>query len=357
MASQSCANKASQADNEGEPMVSTAKLLDIRDLHGSYLVKIRNPWDTARILHTYHLVPRGGDVAPIPGATPVTIPLQKSVVYSSVHTGAVDELGAIGAVKGVADAAYFRLEPITEGLASGKITDIGSSSSPDVEKLVSLHPDAILTSPFKNAGYGPLEQLAVPIVEMADYMEYTPLGRAEWIKFIGLLYGKYQKADSIYRAVVKDYIAIKTTADSAFSRPKVLTETMVAGVWNVPGGASYKARMIADAGGDYPWSDDSSNGSLQLDFSGVFEKASDADIWITTSYAAPLSRATLARDYEPNKRFKAYADNNIYTCDTSVVPLFDEFPFHPERLLRDYVIMLHPELSGDRTLRYFHKAE
>ena len=130
---------------------------------------------------------------------------------------------------------------------------------------------------------------------------------------------------------------------------------MINGVWNVPGGRSYKVRMLQDAGASYPWSDDMSAGSLDMDFSRVFERASDADYWIATSYGYPMTRATLVADYRPNERFKAFKTGNIYTCDTSVTPLFDEFPFHPERLLNDYVVIFHPEAADGLTLNYFHK--
>ena len=141
------------------------------------------------------------------------------------------------------------------------------------------------------------------------------------------------------------------------SRPKVLTETLINGVWNVPGGRSYKVRMLQDAGASYPWADDTSAGSLDMDFSRVYDRASDADYWIATSYGYPMTRATLAADYRPNERFKAFQTGNVYTCDTSVTPLFDEFPFHPERLLNDYVVIFHPEAADGLTLNYFHKME
>lgn len=355
----SCGRPSSaSAEPDGDGMVTEAALLDIRDLHGSYLVTVRNPWDTTETLHAYHLVPRGGeDIPAVVGATRVTIPLERSIVYSGVHAGAIDELGGTVAVRGVADAQYFTLPAIRRGLAEGRIADVGNSMSPSVEKIVELSPDAILTSPYKNAGYGPLEQLAVPIIEMADYMEQTPLGRAEWIKFIGLLYGQYNRADSIFGSVVRGYNALRHAADSVAVRPKVITETLMSGVWMVPGGRSYKAQMLRDAGADYPWSDDTSSGSLQLDFPSVFERASDADFWITTTYGEPQTLASLQAAYKPNENFKAFRTGGVYNCDTSVKPLFEEFPFHPERLLADYMAIFHPETLPGYTLRYFRKVE
>lgn len=343
------------ADASGTPLTDTAKLLSITDNGGYYIVKITDPWDTAKILHSYQLVPRGEEVPRVVGTTKVEIPLKKSLVYSAVYAGIIDEMGAAKAITAVADAEYINNPYVRKGLAEGRITDVGSTMAPVVEKVVAASPDAILASPFQNAGYGAVGQLDIPIIEMADYMETTPLGRAEWIKLIGLLYGRYNVADSIYNAVSDAYNDMKGRVADVESRPKVLTETMINGVWNVPGGRSYKVRMLQDAGASYPWADDMSAGSLDMDFSRVFERASDADYWIATSYGYPMTRATLVADYRPNERFKAFKTGNIYTCDTSVTPLFDEFPFHPECLLNDYVVIFHPEAADGLTLNYFHK--
>lgn len=347
--------KDATADVSGTPLTDTAKLLSITDNGGYYIVKITDPWDTAKILHGYQLVPRGEEVPRVVGTTKVEIPLKKSLVYSAVYAGIIDEMGAAKAITAVADAEYINNPYVRKGVADGSITDVGSTMAPVVEKVVAASPDAILASPFQNAGYGAVGQLDVPIIEMADYMETTPLGRAEWIKLIGLLYGRYNVADSIYNAVSDAYNDMKGRVADVESRPKVLTETMINGVWNVPGGRSYKVRMLQDAGASYPWSDDMSAGSLDMDFSRVFERASDADYWIATSYGYPMTRATLVADYRPNERFKAFKTGNIYTCDTSITPLFDEFPFHPERLLNDYVVIFHPETADGLTLNYFHK--
>ena len=359
MAVAACSHKgASKADSaSGRLLTQSAQLLEITDNDGYYMVKITDPWDTAKVLHSSQLVPRG-EVAPtIEGVTRVEIPLEKSLVYSAVYAGVIDELDAAEAITAVADAQYINNEYVKAGLAEGRITDVGSTMAPVVEKVVAASPDAILASPFQNAGYGAVGQLDIPIIEMADYMETTPLGRAEWIKLIGLLYGRYNVADSIYGEVSKAYCDIKRRVADTSSRPKVITETIINGVWYVPGGASYKAQMLKDAGASYPWADDKSAGSLELDFARVFDWASDADCWIATSYGYPMTRATLVADYKPNERFKAYQTGNIYTCDTSVTPLFDEFPFHPERLLSDYVVIFHPEVSEGLSLNYFHKAD
>ena len=227
--------------------------------------------------------------------------------------------------------------------------------SPSVESIVALAPDAILLSPFENAGHGALEQTGVPVIECADYLESTPKGRAEWVRFLGLLYGCSEKADSIYKASAGAYDEIAARVAQSAARPVVITEMLTDGYWFVPGGSSYMARLLQDAGADYPWSNNNSVGSLQLDFSTVYAKAADADFWLIRTYGHDMTLDDLRSVYLLNSQFKAFKTGNVFVADTSEAPLFEEFPFHPELLLEEYAMIFHPELAGGR-LRYFHRA-
>lgn len=340
----------------GDTLTSHSELLTMVD-YGDYLIAdVTNPWDTTKLLARYVLVPREREeLSGLPEGTVLRTPLQSSLVYSGVHGGAICELGAVDAVTAVADGGYFSVVPIVEGLKRGSITDVGNSMSPSVEKIVALMPEAILASPYQNAGYGAIETLGIPVIECADYMESTPLGRAEWIKLLGALYGAADCADSIFQSVSGKYEDLKRSVADVEYRPTVITEQLTDGVWYVPGGRSYMARMLEDAGAVYPWSSDSSTGSLQLDFAAVLDRASDADYWLIRSYG-PLSLSTLMSNNPLNAKFKAALNGGVYVCDTSESSLFDEFPFHPEKLLSDYINIFHPEVSS-RHLNYYRKAE
>ncbi len=232
-----------------------AENLTLMSYPGYTLATLRNPWDTLHTLHTYILVPKDRELpAHLPAGTVVRTPLSKSVIYSSVHCGLMDNLGVFGSIGGVCDLKYIKLPAVHEACRQGAIADCGDGMNPDMERIIDLHPDAILLSPFENSGgYGRIEKLDIPIIECADYMESTPLGRAEWILFLGHLYGKAAPAGEIYSRVVSDYSSLTVSvALYATRQPKVLTETLTSGVWYVPGGKSYMARMLADAGADYP---------------------------------------------------------------------------------------------------------
>ena len=163
------------------------------------------------ILHTYVLVDKEKSLpADLPEGTLVRTPLSKAVVYSSVHCGLLDQIGALESIGGVCDLKYIKLPEVQDGCRTGSIADVGNGMNPDMEKIIDLHPDAIMLSPFENSGgYGRVEKLDIPIIECADYMETSALGRAEWMRFYGLLFGEAQKADSLFAEVEKNYNELK----------------------------------------------------------------------------------------------------------------------------------------------------
>lgn len=341
----------------GNSVITEAKLISISHADGYTKVDIKDPWKTGRTLHTYILVPSSEKLPDgLPNGTIVRTPVKNVLVYSSVHSSVLRELGAEDAIRGVCDSQYFNDSIISAGIASGAIIDCGNSMQPTVEKVISMKPDAIMLSPYQDATYGQITKLNVPIIECADYMEFTPLGRAEWIKFYGELVGQTALADSIYQKVVSDYNNVKEiVASKKLTRPKILTENVISGIWNVPGGQSYMAQFIKDAGGDYPWADDPNTGSLTLDFNQVLAKAQAADYWLLKSPDIH-SLADLKGSYTLNDQFKAYKTGNVYVCDTNTSHFFDRFPFHPEVLLQEYFKIFHPEQESDYQLQFFKKV-
>lgn len=344
-------------DETSDSLIVEAKLLRMTHEHGYTRVEIVDPWNTQKTLHTYVLVPSDSQLPKkLPEGTVVRTPVKNVLVYSSVHSSVLRELGAGNAVRGVCDAQYFNDSIITAGLENGTVTDCGNSMQPTVEKVISMKPDAILLSPYQDASYGQITKLDIPIIECADYMEYTPLGRAEWIKFYGELVGNAQLAENIYNQVVGDYNKVKElVASMKLKRPLVLTENVISGIWNVPGGKSYMAQYIKDAGGDYPWADDKNTGSLTLDFNQVLAKAQKADYWLLKSPTVH-TLADLKSSYSLNDQFEAYKQGNVYVCDTNTSHFFDRFPFHPEVLLQEYFKIFHPEVRTDYQLQFFKKV-
>lgn len=325
-------------------------------------VVIRNPWDTLQVLHTYLLVP--DTITAIPpvssGCTIIRTPLRRSVVYTSVHSALLEELGQLSSIVGVCDSQYIYRPAVRERLRSGEIQDLGSGISPDVERIIDLHPDALLLSPFENSGgHGRVDRLGVPIVECADYMERSALGRAEWMRFYGRLYGCAERADSLFAAVEKEYLTWKHRAQACPERPTVLTDLPAgSSAWYVPGGQSTIGGMYADVGVRYLFADNHHSGSVPYSFETVYAKAQDADFWLIR-YHAPVDRtyASLAAEYEPYTHFAAYRTRRMYGCNTANSTFYEDIPFHPERLLAEYALIFHPELRNDTELYYYKALE
>lgn len=355
LAMAACGNsKNSSSSRSGENIMRHSKLLSIEDHREYKTAKIFNAHDSATVDAVYILIDKDAKMPNgLPQGTVIRTPIDNAVVFSSVFAGILDELGEIGIVKGVVDAGYFKHPVITDGLKSGKVADLGPASGPSLEKIAAQQPQAIFLSIYDGMDVKNIDKSGVPIIRMSDNFETDPLARAEWMKLFGVLTGKEDKADSIFDNVEKEYSMLKEQAKKYTSKPSVLVENMYQGVWYLPGGASYQARIIEDAGGRYLWGDDKSAGSLNLSFEEVLAKAHDADIWLLKLFGTGLDKKTLLGMDRRYGGFKAVDKGGVYYSDTQKTRLFEEFPYHPERLLRDYMLVFHPEAEGK--IRYFKK--
>lgn len=344
--------------SDGDTLTHRAEMLTMID-HGTYIqADVADPWHDGRMIARYALVHRDSTIpGDLPdGVTVVRVPLDRSVVYASVHTAAINELGAIGRVTAVADGEWVSdSDPVKKLLAQGRVKDIGSSMSPLIETVIDLQPDAILLSPYESMNRGGIETAGAPLIEMADYMERSPLARAEWILLLGHLYGRAETAAEIYDSVAARYESLRATAAKATRRPRVLTELLTSGVWYVPGGQSYMARLIDDAGGDYLWADRSETGSIPLDEAAVIDRAADADIWLIKS-GREISRDVIAADVPHAAAIKAWRDG-LWMCNSLETPYYNDLAFHPERVLAEYISIFHPDTQGASAGRYFKKVK
>lgn len=322
-------------------------------------VEVRDPWDSTRILQRYLLVKRGASMpGDLPKGTVVRTPVKNIVVYTSVHAAIIDQLGEADKVIGVCEPRYMDTPSIQDGLRAGKIADLGEATAPNIEKIIDIGAEIIIASPFQNAGYGPAEKLGIPIIEAADYMESLPLGRTEWIRFYGLLFGKEVMADSIFRETEDRYLVLKELAKTVTNRPTVISEKKFGSSWYMPAGDSYVAYLYNDAGADYIFKDLPGAGSTPLAFETVLDKAIHADMWlIKYNQANDMTYKDLRTEYTPYENFDAFKNRRIYTCNTGIVPYYEEFPIHPDYLLKDLVWVFHPELLPGYTPRYYRKME
>ena len=319
---------------------------------GYSLWTLRDPWDSTAVLHRYVLVHDSAAREKISHFTfhfsIINVPARSAGVATAVHCGLLDELGVASAIAGVCEKQYIDLPVVSEGLAAGRIADFGNGMNPTIERIIDVAPDVLLLTPFEHSGgYGRVERLGIPIVECAEYMEVSPLARAEWIRFYAEIFGAEERADSIFKAVEANYLELKTLAAKATERPRLLTEMMYGGQWFVPSGQSTMGIMFADAGADYLFSDLPGQGSTALTFEQVLDQAGEADLWLVKfNSARPLTYAQLSADYQPYTHFRAFAQRHIWGCDLAHNHFYEQTPFHPDRLLRDLVSICHPDLMS-----------
>lgn len=336
---------------------------------------IANPWKAGTMLHRYILIPKGeeGDktVAMLAkrrstGARCTTdtvrTPLESNLVFTAPHCQLLTELGCQNAITGVCDKDYINILDIksraqADAKVAHPIMDCGSSMQPDIERIIALHPEALLISPFENSGgYGKLDKLRIPVIETADYMETSPLGRAEWIKLYGLLLGS-SKADSLFSAIEKEYLQLKAEAAKLPLGLSILTERKTGNVWYVPGGKSTMGILLRDAHARYIFADDTHSGSLSMSPEQIIAKGNQVDVWAFKYFGGnALTKQDLLAEYQGYQALKAFQTGTVYETDTSCEPYFELTSFHPEILLREFIILSHPE-AGDKfgKLRFYKK--
>ena len=353
-----CGNKPSSHNSTfvEEPIaVEYAQGFRMAQGDGYSRIDIVNPWDTTALLRTYLLVDADTELpAHLPQGAVIRTPLRNSLVFSSVHSSLLAELQCLDAIGGICDSEYNYIEELHARMQAGTLIDAGNSTSPDIEQIIELNPDAILISPFENIRHERIEKTGIPIIECADYMENNPLGRAEWIRIFGMLYGCREQADSLFNSVKDSYLSTAQKVANVDNRPLVITERRIGQVWYIPGGKSYIAQLLNDAGAEYPWSDNNNTGSLALSFENVLERGQEADFWLIKYHAThDFTYNDLKEEYTPNSRFKAFEKRRIYGCNTQYLRYYEETPFHPERLLQDLGAIFHPALFEGHTPYYY----
>lgn len=351
-------DRTADTEFEGTDITVDANLLRLVDCGDFLYAEVRaNPEDSVA-LATYAIVDSGVEPKNIPeGCVVIKAPLQRSVVSSSVHTAGINELGMLSGVAGVADVSYYPAgDPVLDAVNEGKIKNIGSSLAPDIEKIIDLNADGIVVTPFEGEGYNELKKIGVPMILMTDYLESTPLGRAEWLVFIGAIYGKFDEALRIYQQVSEKYQRLRVCANKSDEEPLIITEKPISGVWYVPGGGSYMATMISDAGATYPWVKTKECGSIPQDVSSVIDAADEAEYWLIKD-AKDIDSKSLLAEVSHAKAFRAFP-NNVYVCNTVDKPYFNAVAFHPELILSDMVNIFHTnECGGDSVLHFFRPLE
>jgi iron complex transport system substrate-binding protein len=285
----------------------------------------------------------------------LNVPLDNMVCFSATHLSFADALGLVDKIAGVASTDFVVSEEFQHLVESGQIREVGIGDHFMLEELIQMHPEIIMVSPQKGQSFDPLVNAGLNLVLNGDYLEPSPLGRAEWIKLMGLLFAKENEAMQIFDSISKEYENLKKLTEQVAHRPTVLSGKQYSGFWSLPGGQSYIARFIADAGGYYLYADNPETGSKTLEFESVYERGIEADYWRFLVYSSnEFSYDLLVQEDVRYADFLAVKNHKVFVCNTLKSPYFQKGLLEPQIILADYIRILHPEILPQHQSVYYH---
>ena len=278
------------------------------------------------------------------------VPVKNIICMTSLQLSNFIKLDELDHVVGITSTRHLFNKEVNRRLKEKKIRKIGIEGNFDNEIIISMNPDLILISPFKRGGYDALKEVGIPLIPHLGYKENSPLGQAEWIKFIGLLIGEEEKANAIFDSIKTEYNALKQLTAKIEKKPVVFSGELRGGNWYAVGGRNFLAQLFRDAGADYFLKDDPNTGGVTLDFETVYSRAESADYWrILNSYNGTFTYDALKAEDSRYADFRAFKDKGVIYCNLKEKPYYENVPTHPEVLLKDLIKVFHPELLPDYT--------
>lgn len=322
---------------------------------GYQVLHIKDPQSEQSTEYTFALRQRGSKPKIPAGMTTIDLPVNRLICMTSLQLSNFIKLDATEKVVGISSTRFLSNPTIKRQLEEGTTQKIGIEGNFDPEIIMSLAPDIILISPFKQGGYDAMKEVDIPLIPHLGYKEMTPLGQAEWIKFVGLLTGEEEKASGIFSEIEKSYNDLKQLTSKVKHRPVVLSGEIHGGAWYAVGGQSFLAQVFKDAGADYFMKDDPRSGGVNLDFETVYNQADSADYWrILNSFPGTYSYDALKAQDERYSDFRAFKQKKVIYCNMREKPYYENMPVEPELLLSDFIKVFHPDLLPDYQPVYYH---
>ena len=345
----------------GVNTVKHATGLEIYRHEGYSIVKVTAPWPDAKESFTYVLHKKDVTVPDsLKNYTSVQVPIKTIAVTSTTHIPSLEALGAEKTLVAFPHTEYISSLKTRALIDSGKVKEVGTNESINMEMMIDLAPDAMVAHSIgsDNKTLTNLMQSGIKVLYNGDWTEQTPLGKAEWLKFFGALYDRNDEAEKLFDKIEADYNQAVKLAQGAKNKPTVLCGAMYQDHWYLPQGNSWAGYFLNDAHSQYLWADSKGTGSLNLSFETVLEKAKDADFWIGPSEYTSLADMQKANPHYA--QFKAFRDKNVYSWSSKKGPTggllyYELAPNRPDLVLKDLVKILHPELLPNHTLHFFDK--
>lgn len=348
--------KSNLNTNKTDVYPKYAKGFHVEYFDGYKVIEVNNPWDSTKIMYRYLLVPKGSSNIPvIPESVTIEIPINTIACLFTTQLSFILKLGITDKLVGMSRITYVKDSTIRSKIEKGEIMQFGEPENPNSEKLIAIDPDILMVSPFRDNKYKHIESAGIPLAVNGSYMESTPLGRAEWIKFMAYFFEMEDKADSIFNEIEKQYLDIKEKVGKTSNKPSIFSGRNFNQVWHVAGANSYMGQYFKDAGFDYIWKDLEVNGSVPFEFELVYERCAHADYWSVIEYQQEIevSYAEIEKSYSPYADFDAFKNKNIILCNSHVTPYFETGILEPHIVLADFVKVAHPEIVPNHQPKYF----
>ena len=278
--------------------------------------------------------------------TPVRVPVERTIVMTMLQLSNFTALDALDVVRGITGTKNLFNKDVRSRVEDGRIVKIGMEGNFDTELILAAQPEVIFISPFKRGGYDAIRETGITLIPHLGYKELTPLGQAEWVKFVGLFLGREREADSLFTAIEQRYLTLRQQVEQEAGdvRPTVFSGEMHGGNWYAVGGRNALAQLFRDAGADYVIRDDNTGG-VNIEFEQLYATAADADYWrILNSFPGDFSYEALKASEPRNELFRAFRERKVIYCNMRQTPYYELSPMQPDVLLADLVAIFHPEL-------------
>jgi iron complex transport system substrate-binding protein len=363
--SSSCKSPGSPADsnntNKGNYKIKYAKGFNISVQHDCIKISVHNPWQGAQGVSYTYLLSDKPVLTSEKGVVAIKTPVERVVCMSSTQVAMIDFVEKTSSIVAVSGPDYISNLEVRKGIDAGKIADVGYEQSMNYELLLALKPDVIFVygvgSEMANQ-YNKLAELGLKVVYVGEYLEKTALARAEWVKFTAAFFNQLPLAETRFDSIDNEYKQYKKQVENVTSRPRVLCDLPWRNTWYMPGGSSYLASLISDAGGTYLWNDDTHIESIPVNFELVAERAPGADVWINVGTAKSINdilsaepRLALFRVLQQKQIF----NNNRITNKGGGSDYWESGLVNPQIVLKDLISIFHPEIFPNYQAVYYRK--
>ena len=361
----SCKKEVVKIDLEitSKSTIKYAKGFDIVHENGTKKLIIKAAYQNSDAAFEYHIKKKKPEKIVDFKHETIEVPIQKIVVTSTTHIPMVELLNEETSIVGFPYSKYVSSEKTRVLIDAGKITEIGKENSLNTEILLDLQPELVVGYSVSSADKSltTIKKAGINVIYNGDWLEETPLGRAEWIKFFGVLFDKETQADSIFGLIEANYLAAKNIALKSTKQPTILSGAIMSkDIWNLPAGESFVAQFLKDANLNYLWEDSKGKGSLSLSFESVFDKGKNADFWIAPGYFS--SKEQLLQSNQLYTKFKSFKENNIFTPSTKKgktggVIYYELASTRPDLVLKDIIKITNPTLLPNYEFVFFEKMK